>query len=988
MDVFTREDGLGNSSVSSIGQDSYGFIWFGTQGGLNRYDGRSFTKYTHDPYDSNSLPHNLVQTLYVDDDDIIWVGTYSGLSSFNPNTGDFTNYRHNQNDPESLSNNVVVSITKDNEGNIWVGTLDGLNKLDPETGEFQRFYNSEDDPATLSNNIVRSLFTDSRGDVWVGTLGGLDLYHPETDAFTHYRTDPDTPTSLPGDYVMRIIEERPGILWVGTWGNPDAGWPGAVSRFDIYNEEFENYELPVLEVYSLVWEEKEDTLWAGTWGGGFFSLEYPSGEVVQYNHDSSYYHGPENDIAYSLFLDDSGLLWVGTNGGGVGKRNPLYREFVKFEHDPENPESIGSGKVNALYIQDDETLWAGLYNSGVDRINLESGEVTHYTYDADDPNSISNNIVTTIYEDSTGALWVTTNRGLNRYEPEIDGFSRPFYDDETGLRLSDEIIYTLMEDRQGRYWIGTYNSGIDLYYPEEDRFEHFFADDDDPHSLSDNLIYQILQTRDGEIWIGTNRGLNRYRPETNDFQCYFFDPEDPSQLSNNTIRDLFEDSRGRLWIGTSGGGVNLYDEESDSFVHYTIEDGLLNNMIININEDNNGNIWLATHYGLAVLDPEYETIETLDEDDGIENMEFTPGHAIDSLGNFYLGSHNIINYVVPAYQEEYDYMPPVWITGIRANNQELELEQPPYELNELTLSHTQNYLYIDFVSLDYLYPEQNRYMYRMEGLNNEWIYLEHRNFVEFPQLQPGNYVFHVRGTNSAGEWTDLGDQLRISITPPPWRSVWAFILYGGAAVFIFYLMLELRTSIVMRRKIGELQRTQDELRLVNEQFRKLSIQDPLTGAANRRYLESILDIEWRRATRNRTPIAFLLIDIDYFKAYNDNYGHQSGDECLQKVVECLMTPLKRGTETFARYGGEEFLCILPSTDEKGAYYVAEQMRKAVESAKIPNEYSYVAGYVTVSIGVSSTIPDQHGALAEWIKRADQAMYTAKHNGRNRVEKAQ
>ncbi|MBN2875489.1 MAG: hybrid sensor histidine kinase/response regulator, partial [Spirochaetales bacterium] len=303
-------EGLANASVSSMVQDAAGFVWIGTQGGLHRWDGRSFTLYENEPFDSTTLPHNLIQTMYMDDDGFtIWIGTYGGLTKFDTRTGEFSSWRHDSNDRASLANDVVVAVARDGLGRLWVGTLSGLDRLTEDGKGFIHYPVAPGQSGALAVGVIRSLYRDTSGELWVGSSGGgLYRYLPDTDSFKAYRANPDDTHALQSDYVFSIQEDERGDLWFGQWFF-------GVSKLDRKTGLFVNYPLEDGRVY-FVNTKIPGSVFAGTWGGGLFELDRTTGETRRYRSNTDRQWSLPHDTIYSMLVDASGNAWIGTNGGG------------------------------------------------------------------------------------------------------------------------------------------------------------------------------------------------------------------------------------------------------------------------------------------------------------------------------------------------------------------------------------------------------------------------------------------------------------------------------------------------------------------------------------------------------------------------------------------------------------------------------------------------------------------------------------------------
>jgi signal transduction histidine kinase/ligand-binding sensor domain-containing protein/ActR/RegA family two-component response regulator len=770
-------DGLSSSSVSSIVQDNEGFIWFGTQSGLNRYDGYSIERFEHDPFDRNSLSHNLIQTMHYDRaSGVLWLGTYGGLNRFDPRTRDFTVYDHAPEDPRSLSNNVVVAVERDAEQRLWIGTLEGLNRFDPPTGGFDR-YLPDGSPDALPNKVVRDIRTDRLGRVWVGTYGGLSRYVPAKDGFETITADGPADTSLPSNYVMSILPDPNDdhVLWLGTWD-------GGVSRLDTQTGIVETIRLENDDIYTMMFDSSGH-LWVGTWGGGICVIDPDSGEhtsiVAGANPRTARL---SHNVAYSFLEDESGIVWIGTNGGGVNAYVPWENRFRAFVHDPADPSTIASGKIETIRVDPDGTLWAGVYNGGLNRYDPATGAFRRYRHDEADPDSLSNDIVNEVFRDSQGRLWVGTNLGLNRYVAEIDAFERILASEG---ELPEDTIFEIAESPDGELWLGTHTTGIVVYDPDTGGHRIVSHRPNDPGSLTDNLVRSIVFDERGDVWIATNHGLNRLDPVTGRITRYLHDRDDPQGISNNNVRMVHQDRSGVLWVVTAGGGVNRYDYETDGFELIATEEGLASHHVVAAIDDDRGRLWFPTNRGISVYDPDTGEARTLDVSNGLLSNELTQAVAPGPDGALYFGSSEGITVVDTAAQAEAEYAPPVVVTEFKVLGSPRRLERSaPDQYEPVELDHADSYFSFEFSALDYSSPEKNSYAYTLEGFDDGWNTPGNRNYASYTNIPPGRYSLRVRGAGSRGNWNDRGVSVPIVVNPPWWGSNVAYAGYAALATVV------------------------------------------------------------------------------------------------------------------------------------------------------------------------------------------------------------
>lgn len=819
---LTTAEGLSSSSVSAVGQDERGYLWFATQAGLNRYDGYRMTVIESDPFNTNSLAHNQIQTMMVDKDGTLWLGTYGGLSHYDPVTGVFTNYVKDPDDDTSLSDNVVVAIERDIRGVLWVGTLDGLNRLDEKTGRFTRYYPHPKDSGSLPDSVVRDIYSDDRGRLWIGTYGGLSLYEPESDSFRSWAAEGEEGLNTATAYVMAITgdPDRSGELLLGIWGS-------GLVRFSPETGSTAVSSLPDNRVYAL-YTDSSRRIWVGSWGGGVMRLDDFEHEPSVYRAEGRY--SIPHDTVYCFFEDASGVFWVGTNGGGLARMEDWKNRYYYYEHDPDDPKSLGPGKITKAFQDREGTLWYGLYNGGLSRQN-DDGSFTQYRHDPEDPTSLADDIVNNIYQSRDGRLWISTNGGLQYFHKEREQFL-PSQWGELTQELADKIIYNVLEDRRGRYWVGTYTNGIYRYDPAKESYINFRHSGTTPR-ISDELIRVIIEDSRGRIWIGTNNGLNRYDPVSGQIKQYYYSPQRKGSLSNNNVKDLFEDSEGRIWVATLGGGVDRYLPEEERFQFLSTRDGLASNLVHGITEDRQGRLVFTTQTGASLYNPETGGFQTIDEERGLLSNETNSALLVDRRGWLHIGSAAGVTVIPRIQEEEIQYRPPVVISRINLQGRRIPLTpgmaggSPDTPLN---LPYGENTVSVEAAVLDYAQPERNRFSFFLEGWDHQWSERSTRNYVSYSNLEPGSYMLRIRGGGSRNNWNQEGIAIPVKVAYPFWWNPVAWSLYlvlGLAAIAVgFYLLHRGRRKALItqeeqRRRNQELeQKVHERTREIQEARRK------------------------------------------------------------------------------------------------------------------------------------------------------------------------
>lgn len=854
---LTSEDGLSTDRVMSILQDDQGFMWFGTYDGLNRYDGYEFKVFRHNSQDPHSLSANLIISLLQDRDGYLWVGTSGGgLNRYDPRTEQFKSYIHDPSNTNSLGGNIVYALLQDRQGILWVGTDGGgLNRYDPNTDGFIRYQNDPDDPDSLSDNIVWSIFEDAQGTLWAGTdSGGLNRLDRQTGKFTIFRHDPENPNSLVQGRVTAIYQDQEGKLWIGTRGGLD--------RFDPEMDYFRHYRhdpddprsLSHNNVSDLI-EDQVGNLWVST-TEGLNRFDRQRGSFVRYLSDPNDPNSLNHDFVRSLYEDASGLLWAATIGGGMNKLDLQAKPFTQYCDTLEEPITLSNHDIYRIYEDPKDVLWIGTA-SGLIRVDCQGANVRQYTQEVNNPHSLSNNLVRAIAPDQDGMFWLGTLVGLNRFDPGNQVFRVYNADPSNPVGLLSDAVWSLHLDSQGVLWVGSAN-GLNQFDPRTEQFiAAYRPEPDDPHSLSGNIVTVIYEHQDGALWIGTlGDGLNRFDRETGRFTVFRNDPDDPQSLGDNTIYAILVDSAERMWLGT-GAGLDRFDLANGGFVHYGESTGLPSANIVGILEDNltvdqdGPNLWISTTLGLYKYNPETGAIRHYDVSDGLQGNTFTRGSTFkNTVGRLFFGGSNGLSAFYPDQIKESAFIPPVVITDIQLANQPIEigddsvLQAAIPGAEHVNLSYQDRVISFEFAALDYRAPNKNRYRYMLEGFDDDWTEVgSDRRFVTYTNLNPGEYVFRVLGSNSDGVWKEEGTSIRLTITPPWWGTIWfrggLILLVVGVAFAAYYLRVRSLAGRSRELEIQVAEQTRQLDKRVKEMDTLLAVSQDVTSTLQ---LEPLLSL--------------------------------------------------------------------------------------------------------------------------------------------------
>ncbi|MEK8019784.1 MAG: two-component regulator propeller domain-containing protein [Candidatus Parabeggiatoa sp.] len=770
------KDGLSQSTVYSILQDRLGFLWIGTEDGLNKYDGYRFTVYRHQPQNPHSLSDNTIFALYEDSHGTLWIGTANGLNQFDQKQNQFVRHLYDPHNPNSLSHQVVLSIYEDHRNQLWIGTKGGgLNQFDRIQNHFVRYQHDPNTPNSLSHNVVWPIYEDSSNTLWIGTNGGgLNQFDLQQQKFIHYLPNPKQPDSL-SNRVTSIYEDSTKNLWIGTLNG--------LHKFDRQQETFVHYfpnpDNPNSLSHRAVWdivEDKQRLLWIATDGGGLNRFDPKTETFKHYKQNPQNPTQLNNDYILSLYQDRAGTLWIGTAGGGLNLLHQAHKPFHHYFHNPLDANTLNNNDISALYEDRDGFLWVGTEGGGLNQFDQTRQNVTHYRHDPQNPNSLSHDDIQSIYQDTQGILWIGTyGGGLNHFNRQQNRFIAYRNNPDNNNTLSDDYVMSIYEDNKGFLWIGTLK-GLNRFDRQSHQFVPFCHDPNNPNSLSHDTISAIYQDKKGSLWIGTEEGLNQFNDESNQFVRYQHDLQNPNSLSHKHVSVIHEDKTGTLWVGTYGGGLNQFNRNTKTFRHYHEQHGLPNDTIYGILEDAQGYLWLSTNKGLSKFNPKTGTFRNYDRLDGLQSDEFNPAFHQNRRGELFFGGINGFNVFHPAQIQDNPYKPPIVITQFKIFNQPVPIgnDSPLKQLMNLTkeikLSYQQSFFSFEFAALNFLRPEKNQYTYKLEGFDQEWNQIGTRRQAYYTNVPPGTYWFNIKGSNNDNIWNEAGRRIKIIITPPWWEK--------------------------------------------------------------------------------------------------------------------------------------------------------------------------------------------------------------------------
>ena len=776
---ITIEDGLSQSTVETIYQDSKGYIWIGTNDGLDRYNGYEFKHYKHDKYDKNSIANNYIVDIIEDKNGYIWVSTIGGLSRINPDKDEIKNY-YSKEDSGNLSNSNLWQIlcTKDNR--LIASTIDGLNVYDKNKDKFTRILYKEGE---LPSQYIYSLEEDINGHIWVGTDNGLVELDKDLNIVKSYQD------AIGDSDVYNVYDDSKGNIWVCTLDN-------GLFKINLDDKSVENYKnnnskisIPSNNVRDII-SDSEGKLWIAT-DKGLCTFDYEREEFITYNKKSYQSNSLIDDEIFCLLKDSSGLIWIGTYSG-ISRFNP-NSNFTHFKLDPYEDNSISGNVIHGIYEDDDKTLWIGTNESGVNIINGES--IKHL-------NKENSNIVSDLIEDITGFknyIFIGTNEGLSvlvKNDKTAKNYTITNYTTKDGLPSNK--IRSLFIDSKGYLWIGT-NKGLAILDTNNNKIIDITYILDEM-GVSDKFIRAVYEDSKGNYYIGCflEGGLIKINPNTKEYKIYKNIENDDFSISNNSIRYINEDLYGNILVGTSH-GINILNLSTDKFNHYTEKDGLINNTIYGILVDKNNGIWMSTNAGISKLSTEDATFKNFTITDGLQSNEFNGRACFKSKdGNMYFGGINGFNVFNSQDIELSTFEPKVIFDNFEINGTNKK------DISNIKFKSNENNIKINFFTNDYKNTKTTQYYYKLEGLENEWN-MTNSNSLVFANLGSGDYTLKIKTITQHGVMSDESS-VHFTINPPIWRSNYAICIY---------LILIIISILRYMHKVNTLDR------LVNERTNKL-----------------------------------------------------------------------------------------------------------------------------------------------------------------------
>ncbi|GAA0855048.1 hybrid sensor histidine kinase/response regulator [Aliiglaciecola litoralis] len=777
-------------AVTAIEQDKQGFIWFGTHDGLERYDGKNMRHFSVVRGDPTSLINNWVRDLHTDKEGRLWVATTGGINLYIPEQNGFKRYTSEQ--YSNLIGKDFNSIAEQKDGSLWFSTLaNGIYHYDVNTDKLIRYSHQESDPSSIVSNTVSYLMVDKNDNLWVATSdNGISVKAPDASGFRHISTVTDMP--LPSDKITALHEDSNGLIW------------------------------------------------AATRGAGVFVYDPLNGVQAHYQHDPAQPNSICSNELLSIHQDTQGRMWFGSEKG-LCEFNPDTNRFHSHQHEPGRISSLLDNRINTLFQDQGGVMWVGTM-SGISSWNASLDSFVHVSKHFGVGKGLTSNVITSFAMDRASHIYVGTwGGGVNRISAQ-SGVITQVSSANSDAGIKDDRVMSLLVDNQDTLWVGTYSQGLFQQHLPNGNFKNYYLDESVENSISSNAISKIIQLQDNRIAVATYGGGLNILEADGSFTAYQHIPEQNNSLSDNNVLDLIQDTEGNIWLATNGGGLNKFNLESQTFErfiansevagsllsnaiyailetddflylatqnvglarldkqkmangeivfdHFTMNEGLPSNAVYGLVEDPNEQIWFSHSRGLSKFNPADQSVQNFNTSHGLQGRDFTAGaYYRAENGRMFFGGANGFNTFLADQTPINKNNAPIKLLSFSLFNSKIPLHTVLRSDGVLQLNYSDSVIGFEFAALDYTKPADNQYKYKINGLHDSWISLGTSNSITLTNITDGNYELHIKGSNNDGFWSANELVIPFEVLPPPWRSTWAYLLYGLIFLSIVYALV-------------------------------------------------------------------------------------------------------------------------------------------------------------------------------------------------------
>jgi len=821
---FGKQDGLNQSSVNFIFQDSQDYVWIANFGGINRFDGYAFTSYANDFDDKNSIPDNSVWSIFERKNQTLWFGTKAGLSRFNRTSNNFTNYFIRQTS-ESVGTLSIKALFEDSKSRFYIGT----------EGEGLYLFDEASETFSIVKNIpelakVSSISEDTLGNLWVGTenLGVFKIDVSRDKATSLLKNK-----SLSSETVWSVLCDSKGNVWVGTDAKGLVKFNTTTNTTIIYKDTPKQYNYSSGTKIKTITEDADGNIWIGsaTEGLSFFSNE----EGVFHRYKTNPFDSNslfDNDVS-SLFSGNNNELYVGLYTKGFDKL--IKTPFHSIKNNQNESNTLSNNNVYSIYKDSEEQLWFGTFGGGLNKYDPVTKSFKHYRYDVNNRSSISHDWIRIIYEDKSGTLWIGTwGGGLNKFDKETERFERYLPDSKSSNSLNHNIVTALFEDEDGELWIGTYGGGINIYRPETNDFKSIVHNKSDKNSISDDHITSFFQGENGLIWICTyGGGINSFHKKTNTFKRYLPDSKKAFSLNNHKALHIYKEADSSFyWITTLGGGINKFFYKENKFENFTEKDGLSNNSTMGMLKDDANTYWISSNTGISRFNPDDETFQNYTTADGLASDDYNlEAYAKTKNGTFYFGGKNGVTFFHPNAVKDAVNFQNVIITAVKVEDSLYRIgtkkPQIPYKSR----------VSFDYAVINAANVNNIKYAYQLIGQDKDWRQMNKNRHLEFTNLNPGDYELRLKSTNSNSIWNTKYTSFSFTV-PAPWYMTWFFRIASVLLVLIsIYSYYRIKLTNARKRNIKLENKVRTRTKTIKEKNIALAKEKKKTEEANEQLKE-------------------------------------------------------------------------------------------------------------------------------------------------------
>ncbi len=829
------DDGLAQNSINAMTQDKNGFMWFGTTGGLNRYDGTEFKSFRHRSNDSTTISDNNILFVFAASDNVLWIGTrYSGLNRLDLKTNKITRFKVVPGTQDNLNDMNMLCAAEDKNGILYFGTNHGgINVYNKKIGKFTYITHDPKDANSIASNSIRTMVFDKQGKLWIGHSfhGGMSCYNTITKKAIRFSEGEANPNrKINGtNSVKALFCDSHNRIWISTWS-------GGINVYDQRQNKMYSNSAPPMDPYFKPYsatksridssfaistsdnkfgclkdarmvfgftEDRYGNIWIATVEQGLISLNAQFGKMRQFKNNPNDASSICDNNLLSIYVDKSGIVWAGSLSSGLSIFNPYSDKFGYYKADSNQPFSMANSQVWSLHVgkYSHRTFVAVL--GFVYSFDSEKNRFTNYVVTKKGESLLHpQSIVQSILEDHKGNLWISVNgSGVFVYDTLSKVLKNYNYKYGDTTQLANSTVNSIFEDKHHAIWLGVDSWGIDKFLPETQTFKHNYYKPGDKNRINADIVRHITDDKEGNLWISTDSGINILNPITEKIFTMKVAAGENKGIPSNDIQTVYRDKRNKMWIGTTN-GLSFYDAEKKEFIDYTKKCGVSMNGVYGMSEDLNNNLWLLSAKGVTRFNTVTLQWKDYDVSDGLQSNEF-PSNIIASIENGYIimGGSKGLNYFLPELLTENSNTPSVVLTNFLLRNHPIKTKSDISYRRGVNLNYDHYFFTIEFASLDYTNTNKNKYKYKLEGFNDEWVELGNKRQVTFVNLDPGEYLFRVAGSNNDGVWNEEGATLKIVITPPFWKTKWFYTLCIITLILLVYSFIKFRERKLTKEKV-------------------------------------------------------------------------------------------------------------------------------------------------------------------------------------------